>query len=123
MAHLVSEPRVLPRPAAVAARSDSLFGGLARRRVLARGAPWPAPRLRLAPRVTPRCRLELALCELFRCQPCWSAAALVARLARAPAGSERAVPSLDYGKPLGRRAARAMLRRWLAEGQLVPVDG
>ena len=53
----------------------------AARRLLWRWRPSTAPRLRLAAGVRPQSRLELVLCELFRCQREWTAPDLVARLA------------------------------------------
>jgi len=123
MARVASEPRFLPRPAAAGGRSDTLFHPWTWRSALWRCLGGRALRVRLAPGLRPQSRLELALCEAFRCQPSWSTDALVERLARAPSGSELASTALENyaAPPLGRCTASAILRRWLDEGRL--LDG
>jgi hypothetical protein len=89
--------------------------------VLWRWLPWTTPTLRLAPRFRPRERFELVLCETFRCRPRLSAAALVERLAPAPAAGalDGAPPGMVAGGPLGRAGAWALVRRWVDEERLV----
>jgi hypothetical protein len=121
MARAVSEPRFRPRPPSAAGRIEGLFDGRTWRSELWRCLPRQAPRVRLAPALRPQSRLELALCEAFRCQPSWSTEALAERLALAPSGSELASTVLENyaAPPLGRTAARAILRRWIDEGRLL----
>src|SRR3954468_19095970 len=99
-------------------------------RAVARPRPAAVRLLRLAPRVRPQSRLELALCAAFRCQPVWWATALVDRLAFAPADSASGLATQNGSLPsadalLGRDAARRALEIWLARGLLAeatPTD-
>jgi hypothetical protein len=84
----------------------------------------PAPRLALAPAVRPQCRLEMALCALFRCQREWTVPELVARLALAPSGSDRPDGRTTAGAGelpacLGQSAAARAVERCVAQGLLV----
>ena len=97
-----------------------------------RATPWlgwlrstaPVARLALAPAVRPQCRLETALCALFRCQREWTVPELVVRLALAPIGADRPdarTPAAVEGPPpcLGQSAAARAIERCVAQGLLV----
>ncbi len=95
------------------------------RRKLLTAVRWrTTPTLRLGRAVRPQCRLELALCALYRCQREWSAEALVARLALAPPGADGAEGRPSDALPprrarLGRSAARRAVERWVVRGVLL----
>ncbi len=97
----------------------------ARRRVW-RWLPWTAPRVRLSRPVRPLSRTELTACELFRCQPDWSAPALAARLARAPSTVDVAALGFasagDPPRAIGWDGAWDLLDDWLERG-VVKVVG
>ncbi len=105
-----------PRPGARPAPGARLARRVGWRHWLWRCWPAAAPRLRLAPRVRPQSRPEIALCALFSCQREWSAPELVARLAWAPAPD--AAPARGEPARLGGQAAWRLLAEWLARGVL-----
>jgi hypothetical protein len=123
MARVVSEPRLLPWPKAAVGRIERVLDRRTWRSALWNCLKRQALQVRLPPGLRPQSRLELALCEAFRCQPSWSTEALVERLSLAPGGSELVSTALENyaAPPLGRTAAWAILRRWLDEGRL--LDG